>query len=391
MRTKAATKTPTQAPTENRPLAPTEELPKGLSFEDRPGIPMPYLARWREPGGKKKARSFKTAADRASFAKDWAAQRTQWGTSTPVVHPRQAETWRIFDELTHGADPIAVARFWLQFRAERGGLMLLSEARDKFLELREGRNLSRDAQTHIELHLRRLCETFAGKRLCDITTDGLRAWLGEIAKTMSPYTERHHTRSMKLLFKVAVREHWMERSPAAPIELPDVELGEVTTLTIEETTRLFKVNRDHLCIGRLALEAFGGLRFSSAARLRRGELLFKEKGIVMPGRKHKSGRRHYVDEFPSNLWAWLKHAPEACWDLPERIYRDQKAAAFERAKVNNPGNVLRHSFCTYHISQYKDAARTAVLLTHQRPAMLYQHYKGMASAVDGVKYFAIKP
>jgi hypothetical protein len=117
----------------------------------------------------------------------------------------------------------------------------------------------------------------------------------------------------------------------------------------------------------------------------------EERGVVMPGSKHKSGRRHYVDGYPDNLWAWVRHAPDACWDVNARMYLNLKAEAFARAGVENPGNVLRHSFCTYHVAMHKDAARTAVLLTHRGTAMLYSRYKGRATEADGRAYFSIVP
>ncbi|ACB75217.1 hypothetical protein Oter_1934 [Opitutus terrae PB90-1] len=64
---------------------------------------------------------------------------------------------------------------------------------------------------------------------------------------------------------------------------------------------------------------------------------------------------------------------------------------FRLAGIQNPGNVLRHSFCSYHVAKHKDAARTAVILCHANPRMLYQHYKGRATAADATKYFQILP
>jgi integrase len=70
---------------------------------------------------------------------------------------------------------------------------------------------------------------------------------------------------------------------------------------------------------------------------------------------------------------------------------------FEAAGLKGNGqeesmrNVLRHSFCTYHVAMDKDAARTAVLLTHRSPAMLYRYYRGRASEADGKAYFRIEP
>lgn len=77
--------------------------------------------------------------------------------------------------------------------------------------------------------------------------------------------------------------------------------------------------------------------------------------------------------------------------MTQRNYLNLKAKMFADAAVKNPGNVLRHSFCSYHVSLHKDAARTAVLLTHRSPAMLYQHYRGRATAADAARYFAIAP
>jgi hypothetical protein len=77
--------------------------------------------------------------------------------------------------------------------------------------------------------------------------------------------------------------------------------------------------------------------------------------------------------------------------MTARQYLNEKSAAFARAGVENPGNVLRHSFCSYHVAMHRDAARTAVLLTHTSPVMLYRHYKGKATAADAGKWFSIMP
>lgn len=402
MRTKTARQAPTETPTavgKERPPATNPERafpPKGLHYEERSGKPSPFLARWREPGGKKRTRAFQSATLRDEFAQAWLKRRVNWGKAAPVVHPREVETWRTFRELTGGADPLAVARFWLRYRSQRGGTMTVGEAVERFMKIRENNSVARDTHSHLRLHLRRLVEHTGTTKLADVMPDTIRGWLAsltdpETEESLEPYTLRHHLRTVKLLFATAVREKWADDDPSLSVEPPKVEAGEIHVLSADDAERLFRANRDQLCIGRLALEAFGGLRYTSAARVVRSEILDAEKGIVLPGAKHKSGRRHYVDGFPDNLWQWIAHAPAACWDVPPRIYLDLKRQAFERAEVKNPGNVLRHSFCTFHVALHKDAARTAVLLTHRSPSMLYQHYKGRASEADGRRYFSIVP
>lgn len=92
-----------------------------------------------------------------------------------------------------------------------------------------------------------------------------------------------------------------------------------------------------------------------------------------------------------NLWKWLRSAPDGAWTLTEHQYLTQKSDVFRLVGIHNPGNVLRHSFCSYHVAKHKDAARIAVILCHASPRMLYQHYKGRATGTDAAVYFSIAP
>jgi len=91
---------------------------------------------------------------------------------------------------------------------------------------------------------------------------------------------------------------------------------------VEDTAKLFAtVHKKLPAVGaRLALEAFAGLRFSSAARLVKADVDFAEEGITLPAAKIKTRKRHYIDGLPDNLWKWLRAAPEEAWSLTERQY-----------------------------------------------------------------------
>jgi hypothetical protein len=134
-------------------------------------------------------------------------------------------------------------------------------------------------------------------------------------------------------------------------------------------------------------------RYSSAQRLSLEDINFEEKTIVMAGVNHKSRRRHLLEGMPDNVWPWLlkfRYEPNV-WALSSKAYLYRKMHAFQRAEVPNPGNILRHSFCSYHVALHRDAAKTAVLMQHTKPATLYRHYKGMARQADGERYFKILP
>lgn len=182
-------------------------------------------------------------------------------------------------------------------------------------------------------------------------------------------------------------------NPCDYVEPPRVkEKDEVAVFNLRQAFDFFKANRNQREVGRLATEAFGGLRFSSAAKLLLPDLDFAEQGITLPGSKHKSERRHYVDGFPKNLWRWLKFAPADCWDISERNYMRLKSEAFIRAGFSNPGNVLRHTMPTMHLSAFKNAPALATILQHRNSTMLYQRYKGRGVPQSvGRAYFMITP
>ncbi len=164
-------------------------------------------------------------------------------------------------------------------------------------------------------------------------------------------------------------------------------------MPLADAIKLFEVNKDDPVVIRLALEAFAGLRYSSAQRLSLEDINFEERTIVMAGVNHKSRRRHLLEGMPDNVWPWLlkfRYEPNV-WALSSKAYLYRKMHAFQRAEVPNPGNILRHSFCSYHVALHRDAAKTAVLMQHTKPATLYRHYKGMARQADGERYFKILP
>jgi integrase len=170
-----------------------------------------------------------------------------------------------------------------------------------------------------------------------------------------------------------------------------IEVEEVSVMSVADAVRLFESNRGRPVVTRLALEAFGGLRHSSASRLEKHEIDWEGKALIFPAKKHKSKRTQYVEGYPEILWEWLRCAMPEVWEMNENICMKEKSAAFKRAGIVNPGNVLRHSFCSYHVALNRDAARTAVLLTHTSPSMLYRHYKGKATSADAARWFSILP
>jgi integrase len=352
-----------------------QTLPRGIKIGCREGRPKPFFVRYGNP---RKTESFAGEGNRNDRAAELMRDLSEHGEFAFRFDPKE---WAEF-------------KAWKKNKTTPSGL-LVGQAIGEYLNGRAGEGLAEDSIRHTKTNLLRFVEMFGALPLTDITKEHVKEWMdGLKERGFGPATIRHHRKDLNVFFNRAVeRHHWVDRNPCKAIPPPKLDnKEEIAVMALRDAFMFFKANRGQRSVGKLALEAFAGLRCSSAGRLSKEDLDFAESGIVLPGPKHKSGRRHYVDGFPRNLWKWLKHAPEDCWSLTPRNYAQHKALAFARANVKNPGNVFRHTFATMHLAAFKDAPALAILLTHRNITMLYAHYRGRGVAQRIAKaYFKITP
>jgi integrase len=230
--------------------------------------------------------------------------------------------------------------------------------------------------------------------LCEVTTEMMEQLIKDLFKELGLSengTFNNYLKSFRTFFN-ANSKH-VTPNPTLGIPLKDDSIDEVGVLTPKEMAQLFAYAMKHRpdALGRLALEAFAGLRFSSAAKIAKEEIKFDDKGITLAKRKLKTRRRHYIDGLPDNTWAWADKATTACWKMKKSDWMHMKSDLFMDAGVPHPHNCLRHSFATYHVAAFKNPGLTATLLCHHDQAQLWAHYNGIASKAAGITYFSITP
>jgi integrase len=367
--------------------------PRGVRWFEDHSRPSPFFVQWREAGSKK-TKAFDSERNRLKWTKTFIDDREK-----KVAHgiadfdPKEWLRWLEFKRLVGEADPLQIAFEWKQRSADR--LLLFKEVARRYLEARELEGIDKATLKHAKSDVNRMLAYFDGLRLNEVTAERIRAFLTVLETQMGflPVTRRNHYKRLNAMFNWAKREGLATVNPCEAVVSPTRDAEEVTVMSVKDAFTLFKTAwslRPDAC-ARLALEAFAGLRFSSAARLVKDDINFVDRGVTLPAPKIKTRRRHHIEHLPDNLWAWLDASPAQAWTMTERQYLNLKGQAFALATVQNPGNVLRHSFCSYHVSVHADAARTAVILCHSNPRMLYQHYRGRATGADGKLYFAITP
>lgn len=348
---------------------------------------------WRE-GGRQRFETFVRRGDADACARKLADALDRTGRDgLRAMSGEDARELALIRASLNGATIGQLLGVWERHRHEvgAGDKRGVSEAIEDYLTAREKRVRSAEAHRHVRVRLRRFGE-WAGKRtLCEISRGDVKAWLASTG--WQGFTLKSHFAAVRAFFAHAVSDEWVRENPAEGVKLPHAEIDEVSVISIENARKLFAANADNPVVVRMALEAFGGLRNSSAKRLQLVDINWTERGILLPGKAHKSGRRHYLENLPPNLWAWLeawRDRPEA-WSWKGSQLMHAKSRAVSRAGLKLPVNVLRHSFASYHVALHADAAKTAILMQHTNQAMLYRHYKGIASKADAEAFFAIHP
>lgn len=366
------------------------EPPRGIrfvSFTNRPDHP--YGVQWRIDRARK-TKCFKTREAQIGFAKALAGDAKRDGLAAYRLNESEAREWRAFRaQIGADTDLNAVARHWLRTGAKT--TMLVKDAAADYLAAKSAEGITAVAFSHYKKWIGRFTAEFGARDASTITREDIAGWIALL--DAAPATRAGHLARVRGLFSWLVTCGKLATSPCEGIRAPKLVSAEVQIFTVQQGKDLFEKNatESRELLGRLALEAFAGLRFSSAARIAGSEIKFAEKGIVLPAQKIKTERREFIDGLPKNLWAWLKWSKPAEWSMTPRAYLAAKSLARVRAGLPEVRNALRHSFCSYHIALHKDASRTSVILCHTSPRTLWKHYRGNATEADGKAWFAINP
>jgi len=142
----------------------------------------------------------------------------------------------------------------------------------------------------------------------------------------------------------------------------------------------------------LAIGAFAGLRSAEIERLDWSEIDLAGKLIHVKAENAKTAQRRLVT-VTDNLGAWLAPHVRKFGPITGSAdgVRTAREKACEGAKVKWAANGLRHSFASYHLAHFKNAAATATELGHASPVILYQHYRELVRPDAAAQWWRVMP
>ena len=230
--------------------------------------------------------------------------------------------------------------------------------------------------------------TFGEQTVATITSAMIDDWLR--ALNLSPISRNNYRRVVITMFSFAVQRGYAIDNPAERTAKSKV-LGDAPgILTVQQTARLLEAAPPEL-LPYVAIGAFAGLRRAELQRLDWKDVNFADGLIEVTAKNAKTARRRFVKIQP-NLRAWLipvrKHSGTVA---PDDFRRQFDAARVAAGIMEWPDNALRHSFASYHLAHFKDAAALALEMGHTDSGMIFEHYRQLVKPQDAARYWNIRP
>jgi integrase len=229
---------------------------------------------------------------------------------------------------------------------------------------------------------------FDGQMVATITSAEIDDWLR--ALPVAPITRNHYRVLIGLAFNYAVQRGYAMSNPArktAKAKEPKTDIG---ILTVAQAARLLESATPGI-LAYIAIGLFAGLRRAEIERLDWSEIDFESGLIEVKAEKSKTAQRRFVTLQP-NLREWLLPVRKHRGAVTPEDFNKLFVQAREAAGITEwPDNALRHSFASYHLAHFKNAAATALELGHHDSRITFAHYRELVKPKEGERYWNIKP
>jgi integrase len=243
----------------------------------------------------------------------------------------------------------------------------------------------------LKYRLGRFAEDFGSRHIAEVTTADIDDWLRQLS--LGPVSRNTFRRRLVTLFKFAKTRGWCRSIPAAESTRVREIADEVGILAPKDLKGLLDVASEDT-LPYWAIGAFAGLRACEIERLDWADV--NARHILVRAKHAKTASRRIVDIQP-NLRKWLlpyrgrtgKVAPQ---NLRIKLLADRKRATEAGILASQwPANALRHSFASYYLARFDDAAKLAIQLGHVGQDLIFRHYREVVTRADAKRYWNIVP
>jgi integrase len=341
--------------------------------------------------GKRSQKFFETKEEAKSFADFKNAERKQNG----LAHAEFPEKLRVMAQnAVERLQPFgktitdAVDHYLAHLKASEKSCTAEQLVKE-LLKAKEADGVGGRHLSDLEYRLAYFAEEFDGKLVAEITRADIDDWLRSL--NVGPQTRNHYRANVLQAFNFAVRHGYAHTNPVEGAAKAKV-IGEAPGILKVEQASALLTNAPSDILPYFAVGLFAGLRRAELERLDWAEIDFESNLILVSAEKSKTATRRFVTLQP-NLREWLQPYRKLKGNVtPLETFRE----LFARARIDAglrewPENALRHSFASYHLAHFKNAASTALELGHHDSRVTFAHYRELVRPKEAARYWKLRP
>ena len=357
------------------------------SDDNRPHLK--FVVNYRE-AGKRKRTFFETRRAAESFARFKNAQLRRSGvehveipTSLRVAAQNASRRLARFDKTIDDA----VEHYLAHLKACKRSIKVTALV-TQLIAAKEADGMSGRYVQDLRSRLSRFAKTFGEQMVAAITTREIDHWLRSLE--VGPTTRNNFRRVLVTFFSDAVALGYAIENPALNTAKATETDSPPGILTVTQAANLL-TNATPELLPYVAIGLFAGLRRAELERLDWCDVHFDDQLIEVTAAKSKTARRRFVKIQP-NLCEWLAGVREHSGKIaPGNLVKQLRAARKAAGIIDWPDNALRHSFASYHLAHFKDAAGLALEMGHMNEDMIFNHYRQLVRPKEAERYWSIKP
>lgn len=284
--------------------------------------------------------------------------------------------------------PVDVVRDYIARREEAEKSLSISALVAEFIAEREAKGMSAYYLRDLRVRLGKFAEEFGERMASDLGPKEIDAWASGLP--VAARTVGNYLRCVAAMFTFAVKRGYSEKNPAAAVDKPKTASGPPEIFTPTQVEKLLAV-ADPAITPWLAIGFFAGLRPEELKWLNWGEIDLEAGYVEVTAANCKTAKRRLV-EISDNLRAWLEAYRQVAGPVAPPNARKRRLKAMEAARIDRwPVDVMRHSFCSYHLAAHNDAAKTALRAGHSTTKMLFEYYREVVKPKAAEAFWAILP
>lgn len=242
----------------------------------------------------------------------------------------------------------------------------------------------------LKRYLSKFCDALADPPIDSVTVQDVERWLSR--PDWSPGTKATGLNRLSALFSFAVRRGLIPSNPIDRIDRIKLERTPPQILSPEQARNMLVFVRNQIpsLLPHVVIGMFAGVRPAEISKLTFSDVDFDRRIIRVDAASSKVRRRRLIEVEPV-AFEWLAGFRGVTGPInPKQTRRKLRRLRKLMGWHKWPKDILRHSYGSYAMAKYRDAAKVADWMGNS-VGVLHRHYRELVSADDCAAFWSIMP